>query len=305
MLDSGALETFLAVHRAGGISAAAEILLRSQPAISRRIAQLEAALGVPLFERGGGGLTLSEAGRALLPHAERVGAAVQDAAAAIADLRDTKSGHVALAAVGTLAGSGLTAVLARFAAAHPGVRLDLRTATSDQVSALVRRGEAGLGLRYLRDPAPELESHPLAADPMVVVAAPSHRLAGRRVQRLTALAGERWLAFPRPDESGEVSAETIFAEFRRRGVAAIDWSPVDSLTAQKRLAEAGFGISLMPRSAAAEELKAGTLALITIGDLDAANPIFAIVRRNAYRSAATEALLALLRDDAGRRVRVR
>ena len=70
-MDSDALDTFLTVHRKGGISNAAKFLHRSQPAISRRIALLEQELGVPLFERVAGRARLSDAGRVLIPYAER------------------------------------------------------------------------------------------------------------------------------------------------------------------------------------------------------------------------------------------
>jgi DNA-binding transcriptional LysR family regulator len=68
-VDSDALKTFLTVYREGGISSAARALHRTQPAISRRIALLEQELGVPLFERGAGGLLLSDAGRVMVPYA--------------------------------------------------------------------------------------------------------------------------------------------------------------------------------------------------------------------------------------------
>jgi DNA-binding transcriptional LysR family regulator len=78
-MDSDALLTFLTVHRRGGISSAAKTLHRSQPAISRRIALLEQELGVPLFERIAGRTMLSDAGRVMVPYAERAVAAAQDA----------------------------------------------------------------------------------------------------------------------------------------------------------------------------------------------------------------------------------
>ena len=66
-MDSDALNTFLTVHRRGGVSNAARVLHRSQPAISRRIALLEQELGVPLFERVAGRTRLSDAGRVMTP----------------------------------------------------------------------------------------------------------------------------------------------------------------------------------------------------------------------------------------------
>jgi len=296
-MDSESLRTFVAVHRAGGFSAAADALHRSQPAISRRIALLEAELRAPLFERVAGGVVLSSMGRALLPQAERVLAALRDAADVAGDLRAGQAGPVALAAVGTLAGEPLTRQLRRFAAAFSKVQLSLRTATSDQVSDLVRRGEVTLGLRYYDDPEPDLVSHPLRPEPLGVVCAPEHPRAGDGVASLRDLKGERWLAFPKPDERGEVSAGKIFAEFLVRDVARIAWTAVDSLTAQKRLVEAGFGIALLPQGAVAEELAAGSLARIRVEDLQASNPVCAVVRADGYLSPAARALLGWLQAE--------
>src|SRR5262245_26898140 len=147
-MDSDALRTFLTVHREGGVSRAARALHRTQPAISRRIALLEQELGVPLFERVAGRSVLSDAGRVMVPYAERAVAATQDAENAVRALAKPNAGAVALAVVGTLAGGRLSAILKRFSAGHPEVELSLRTATSAEVSDLVRRGEATIGLRY-------------------------------------------------------------------------------------------------------------------------------------------------------------
>lgn len=295
-MDSDALHTFVAIHRAGGFSAAAVFLNRSQPAISRRIAALEEELGVPLFERASGGVVLSQAGQVLLPHAERALAALRDSGDVLRTFRAGHGGPVSLAAVGTLAGTGLTVVLKRFAAQFPGAALSLRTAASAEVSDLVRRGDVAIGLRYFDDPSPDLVCHSLRAERLVVVCAPGHPLAATKIRSLRQLKAEHWLAFPDVPGRRDASAANIFAQFLVRGVADIRWAPVDSLTAQKRLAEAGFGIALLPESSAAEERAAGTLAVIEIGDLKAANPVTAVTRRHGYLSEASRKLLDILKS---------
>jgi DNA-binding transcriptional LysR family regulator len=298
-MDSDALATFVAVHETGGFSAAAARLRRTQPAISRRIALLEAELGAPLFERTPGWVTLSSAGKVLLPYAERALAAVKDAEAAVRGLTAEGAGPVSLAVVGTLANSRLTAVLKAFAAAHPGVEIDLRTATSTEVSDLVRRGEAAIGLRYRTDRSEDLKSIPLAAERMVVVCAPEHPLACGDVAALAELAGETWLAFADAQGPDEPASQSILAQFAVRGLGDINWRAVDSLTAQKRLAEAGFGVVLLAESAVAEELERGSLALIGVDDLQAFNPVSAVVRRDGYLNAAAVRLLVLLGEQVG------
>src|SRR5262249_52982240 len=142
MIDTEALRTFIAVHRQKGFSGAARMLHRTQPAISNRIRLLEQELGAPLFERAANGIMLSQAGRVLLPRAEAIVAALGDAEHAVLGLRKDATGPIDLAIVGTLAGTNLTGAFKRFAAHHPNVELNLRTARSMEVSELVRNGEA-------------------------------------------------------------------------------------------------------------------------------------------------------------------
>jgi DNA-binding transcriptional LysR family regulator len=291
-MDSDALRTFLVVHQTGGFSSAAETLGRSQPAISRRIALLEDELRVPLFERAASGVTLTSAGRALLPHAERVLSALGDAAGAIAGVRSGTAGPVSLAAVGTLAGPTLTPILQRFAAEHPGVELSIRTATSAEVSDLVRRGEASVGLRYLTDPSGDLECRQIGAEQMRVVCPPDHPRIGRPLASLAELRDEMWFAFPNTYAARESFADNLFAQFQASGVGVVRWTPVDSQTAQKRLIEAGFGLALLPQSAVAEELRAGALATLDVRGLSAVNPIYIAVRRGGYLSPAAADLIA-------------
>jgi DNA-binding transcriptional LysR family regulator len=293
-MDSDALLTFLAVHHAGGVSSAAERLGRSQPAISRRLAQLEGRVKAPLFDRIGGGLALSEAGRALLPFAERTVAALKDAQQAMTAFRRADAGVVQVAVVGTLADAKLTAALSRFRRAAPGAQVSLRTANSAEVGALVRRGEASVGLRYRAEPSPDVESRALTPEAMIVICAPGHRLAGRRVRSLAALRDERWLGFPGPSGRADDPDAVVAAHFATLGVDDFAFAPVDSLTAQKRLVEAGYGLALVPESAAREERSQRTLATIAVGGFRPTNPIFLIVRRDGYLSPASQRFIALL-----------
>lgn len=293
-MDTDGLRTFLAIHQTGGFSSAADQLGRSQPAISRRIALLEEELGTPLFERAPGGVVLSQAGHVLLPHAQRALAAMEDCRAAVGAMRSGKAGSLSLAVVGTLAGARLTAALRRFSKRYPAIELTLRTASSGEVSELVRRGAATLGLRYHRDRARDLDCAVTAQERLRIVCAPDHALAGKTVRSLRALADEAWLAFPQADTVRESSAYALFAQFAALGVPDVRWTPVDSLTAQKRLAEAGYGLAVLPESAVGEELEAKTLATIDVAGLTLENPVCLVTRRGGYLSPAARALIDLL-----------
>src|SRR5262245_37572735 len=273
------VEAFVAVVRHGGFTRASAALHLSQPAVSRRIGLLETELGAPLFERLPGGPRLTEAGRAFLPHAESLLASMRDGAEAVAALQG-ESGTVTLALVGTLASTALTGRLKRFREEHPHVDLRVRTALSAEVSGLVRRGDANLGLRYHGDP--ELDSEVVYDEPMLPVCALDHPLAG--VRTAPQLAGERWIGFPAPGVLQRVLV--------RAGLDDADFVPIDSLTAQKRMVEAGFGLALLPESA----LDDGALRVLDIAALRTSQPVVLVRRRGAFESGAVRALRSELRQ---------
>ncbi|MFZ5781659.1 MAG: LysR family transcriptional regulator [Pseudomonadota bacterium] len=303
-MDIDGLRTFVAIAELGGLTRAATRLHRSQPALSRRLALLEQELGAPLFDRLRGRMRLTEAGRALRPHAEAALAALEDGRDAVRDLQAGLGGSVSLALVGTLADTRIVDTLRRFRRRAPEVRLELRTASSAEVTDLVRRGEVTLGLRYFSPEGADLSVHPAGTEAMLIVAAPDHRLAGRRRCAVGALRGERWIGFPpvrgERDSSGHLLARLLV----RAGLDDADVTLIDSLTAQKRLAQAGFGLALVPESSVRDELRQGLLAALDVPALRALNPISALHRRNGYLSPAARALLALLTEKplvAGRR----
>ena len=293
-MDIDEIQTFVAIADLGGFTQAGLRLHRSQPAISRRLGLLEQELGAPLFDRIRGHARLTEAGLAFLPHAEAALAALKDGRDAVQGLRSGMRGAISLALVGTLADTHIIGALRRFARRSKDVRLELRTASSSEVTDLVRRGEATLGLRYFGTVRPELVSLDAGGEAMLVVAAAGHRLAGRRVKDPSALKTERWVGFPAVADEPDSSGHVLMRQLIRAGLDAADVTLIDSLTAQKRLAQAGFGLALVPESSVRDELRQGSLVKLDVPAMRTTIPITAIHRRNGYLSPAARALLKIL-----------
>jgi DNA-binding transcriptional LysR family regulator len=290
------IEAFVCVARLGGFTQASRTLHRSQPAISRRIHELEHALDATLFERVGRRVTLTDAGTALLPHAEAALAAVRDGERAVRDRVDRAGQTLRLAIVGTLADSHIVDALRAFRSRFPDAAVDLRTATSREVSALVRSGDAGLGLRYFPDPDDALESIPLGAEKLFVVVSAAHPVTASRLPGLQELRDETWLAFPPERGQPDSLGGRLTRQLAAAGLANPAITLVDSLTAQKRLIEAGLGIALMPTSSVREEVRLGSLRLIDVTAVDARMPVVAVRRTRGYRSVLATAFLDLLAD---------
>lgn len=297
MADLDEIETFLAIARLGNFTEASRRLARSQPAVSRRIRQLEDSLGASLFSRESRSVSLTDAGRALLPHAEAALAAVRDGRRAVREAVDAAdAGSLRLAIVGTLADSYLVDALRGFEAQRDGVRVDLTTATSREVSELVRRGDVHLGLRYFADGHAKVESLPIGSETLCLVVAASHPVRAKRLRGLAKFAQERWLGFPPERGQADSLGHLLDRTLAELGLPEPRYAAIDSLTAQKRLVEAGLGVALMPRSSVREELRIGSLRAIELPGMRLAQPVYAVRRRGGYESALTDRFLAALRE---------
>lgn len=292
------IEAFLEVARRQNLSRAAEALFVSQPTLTARLQSLEASLGEQLFVRTRRGMRLTEAGEAFLPYAEHALAALADGRERLDQLRRGVAGRLVLGAPPTVSTYTLPALLARFSAAHPGVRLAVKTGTSEEILQMVLHDQVQLGImRSLHHT--EIVSVPLYTDALVLVAGPGHRLAGpgsdRRV-RLADLAGEVLVLFGRSSSSLELTTAT----FRQAGVLPNSVLELDNLEAAKKMVECGLGVSLVPVSTVTAELAAGTLAQIEL--VDAApvpREIVAVRRKDAGPpTGATGVFLQMLTRDA-------
>jgi DNA-binding transcriptional LysR family regulator len=274
------IEAFLEVARRQNLSRAAEALFVSQPTLTARLQSLEAALGEQLFVRTRRGMRLTEAGETFLPFAEHAVRALADGRERLDELRHGMAGRLVLGAPPTVSTYALPALLARFSAAHPAVRLAIKTGTSEEILEMVLHDQVQIGIvRALANP--EIDSVPLYTDTLVLIAGPGHRLAGSRIggqARLADLAGEVLVLFGRSSSYLEFTT----AIFRQAGALPGSVLELDNIEAAKKMVERGLGVSMVPASTVAAELAAGTLTQIEL--VDAApvrREIVAVRRRDA------------------------
>jgi DNA-binding transcriptional LysR family regulator len=270
------IEAFLEVARRQNLSRAAESLFVSQPTLTARLQSLEASLGEQLFVRTRRGMRLTEAGEAFLPYAEHALRALADGRERLAELRRGVAGRLVLGAPPTVSTYTLPALLARFSAAHPNVRLAVKTGTSEEVLEMVLHDQVQLGImRSLVHQ--EIETVPLYTDALVLIAGPGHRLAGAGGRaRLADLADEVLVLFGR---SSSYLLEFTTATFRQAGVLPNSVLELDNIEAAKKMVERGLGVSLVPASTVATELAAGTLTRIELVDAAPVRREIVAVRR--------------------------
>ncbi|MEP5053074.1 MAG: LysR family transcriptional regulator [Alloalcanivorax venustensis] len=182
-MDTQALTAFLAVAESGSFSTAAERLFITQPAVSKRIAQLEQQLGTRLFDRVGRRIRLTEAGEALLPRARQVLLDLEDMGRAISNLTGTVSGTLRIGTSHHIGLHRLPPVLRRFSREYPDVKLDIHFIDSEEAWEAVLHGDLEMGVVTLPpQPDPRLHSQAVWQDPLVFMAAPEHPLA--RLERV-------------------------------------------------------------------------------------------------------------------------
>jgi len=177
--DLNDLQAFRAVVDHGSFRKAAEAVLISQPALSRRIEKLEAALGVRLFERTTRKVSLTQVGRAFAPKAERLLDDLDDALLGIADVASTRSGQVTVACVPSTAYFFMPQVVKRYHQLYPRIRMRIIDCSAHDVHNAVVSGEADIGLTFTGNLDREVEFEPLVQEHYVVACRRDHPLAGR------------------------------------------------------------------------------------------------------------------------------
>jgi DNA-binding transcriptional LysR family regulator len=271
------LESFIEVARQGNVSRAAEALFLTQPAITARLKSLENDLGVDLFIRTGRGMKLTDAGRALLPYAERTLATVDEARQLVANLKQGTTGALVIAAAPAVSTYLLPGILRTFRTTHPDVRLGVRTGHTEEVLDLVLRAEAHIGIgRPIRHS--DIELIPVFDDEMVLVVAARHPFASRGKVRMDELAAERLILFDRTSSYHELTSSL----FRQAGIVPASTLELDNVEAAKKMVQQGLGVALLPRMALAQELRARSLRPVKlVGAPVVRRPIVALRRKDA------------------------
>ena len=245
------LEVFVATARGGSTRAAADHVARSQSAASAALADLENVLGVPLFDRVGRRLMLNENGRALLPKA---GSLLDQAAEMEHLFAGEHDAPLRVAASLTIGEYLLPGLLARWKGEHPASPAHLMIGNTTEVIAAVAAFNVDVGFIEGPQTHPRLIVRPWLTDELVIVAAPTHALAGRTAS-LRDLREATW-ALREPGSGTREAVERWLLE--RVGSLRVDFE-LGSPEAIKRLVAAGVALGCLSREVVARELTHGTL----------------------------------------------
>lgn len=190
-LEIGELQAFIAVAEQSSFKAAADGLFISQPALSRRIEKLESSLKVRLFERTTRRVSLTDAGRQFLVHAEAVINQLQQAVEGMSRSSEQRKEHVTVACVASVANQLLPDVLKDFAQRHPEVFVRVIDESAPEVLECVVSGTADFGINFIGGQEADIDFRAINTERYVLIVRNDHPLADRPAVTWSALAGER------------------------------------------------------------------------------------------------------------------
>jgi DNA-binding transcriptional LysR family regulator len=290
------LRAFEAVARLGSVTAAAAELHVTQPTVSVQLRELSVAVGEPLFEPAGRKLRLTQAGEALQQTVGELMSCWARFDARLAEIHGLLRGRLRLAAV-TTAEYFVPDLVGPFAAAHPGVEIDLAVENRDRVIQRLERAEDDLAVMMLPPSSLPLERVPFLDNPLVVIAPAGHRLAGRRV-RLDQLAGERWLM----REPGSGTRRVAEEHFAAKGFAPNVAMSLGSNEAIKHAVAAGLGVAVVSElvvqapAAVATGLAPSGLAVLQVAGFPIRRRWSVVWRRDQALTAAARRFVAYLQE---------
>lgn len=288
------LRAFLAILDCGSFHKAAETLNMSQPALSRRIKQLEASVGAPLLERTTRRVAPTAVGRDLQPLLIRLLDELETSVLSMNATGPLQHGQVTIACVPTAAFYFLPQVIRQFHALHPLIRIRILDLSAREGLRSVAAGEAEFGVNMLGAADSELSFTPLLDDPFVLACHRAHPLAGRRQVNWRDLADHPLIGVSR--HSGN---RIILDNALAHSGIALDWRyEVNHLSTSLGLVETGVGISVLPRLATPREEHAAIVVRPIVGPV-VSRTIGVVERRNGRLSPAAARFRALLAQNWG------
>jgi len=290
-MDTTLLRAFIETADAGSLSRAARHLALSQPSLTVQIQRLEAHLGVPLFDRHGRGVTLTEAGKTLYPRARRILDDVRETEETIRRELADGAGTLSVGAIPTIAPYVLPAAVQRLRVRHAAMRVMLREDYSAVLARLLLEGSLDVVIAALPYAFDHLETEVLGTDALVVAVPASH--AAARAGRIT-LAQLRDAPSVTLDPAHCLGEQVAgFCSSRQVSPSVVCRSA--QLATVLELVGAGVGVSIVPAMAATRH-NTPQCAYVPLAEHSLERQIVAVWRRGAARSAQANAFVDCVRE---------
>ena len=288
-IDALGLEAFLTIAEEGGFQKAADVLYLTQTALTRRLQNLEAIVGVKLVERTTRTVALSRIGLDFLPQAQRLLSELSNAMKEIRESGNAQRGDVAIACVPTVGVQYLPRIIQEYAARYPANRIKILDHASSGVAEAVLRREAEFGINIAGPQHPELTSVALLQDRFVLICRTGHPLANRKSLSWKQLAGYP-LIF-----AGEVSGNRplLDAALATRSSALRSHYEVQRSSTAVGLVAQGVAAAIVPRLAV-QKGAYPTIKVVALTDPPVSRTLVLVSRKTSQLSPAARALYDMI-----------
>jgi len=289
------LEILEAVARCGSFSRASAELHLTQPAVSMQIKQLESTLGLPLFEHMGKEIRLTEAGRETLHSSQAVARELSNLEQTLADLQGLKGGTLTVSAAST-ASVFAARLMALFRDQHPDVQISLNVVNRETLLRHLSENTIDLALMGTPPEGLHLTAEPFMDNPLVIIAATNHPLAGTKDIPLSRLLDEPLVG--REQGSGTRSAlEKFLSDHGLPFKPAMEMNKNEAI---KQAVEAGLGVGLVSLHTVQAELASGQLCVLDVQGFPLKRQWYLVQREGKRLSPAAQAFVWLVLKEAAR-----
>lgn len=290
-MDINQLEVLVTVAREKSFSRAAEVLERTQPAVSQAIRRLENEIGEKLFDRSSKDGTLTYAGELLLEYARQMMNLRHSAHSAIKEMRNLHNGKVTISANEHTV-FYLLPVIEEFRSRHPLIKIEVQRGVASRIPKEITAREAELGVISFKPTDPSIKSIAVHTDELILIVSPNHPLASKGKVSIKNLRDESFIA------------HNAISPYRKKVIEAFEKhkTPLNiavelpSLEAIKRLVETGIGVALIPKLTAKSEIASGQLIGLSVTEMKLERKLHIVYRRNSVLSHAAEAFLKIAKE---------
>jgi DNA-binding transcriptional LysR family regulator len=285
-LNINQLETLITISKTMSFRKAGELLNLTQPAVSAQIKSLEDEFGSILIDRNQP-VTLTDSGRLFLEHAEKILRTVDDLKQRLIDLNQTPQGHIHIGTTTSIAMLILPRVLSYFQDQFPLIKTTIHSMTSSQIMNSVENGQVDIGIAYLFEKNPALQTSVLYYDTFELIVSSQHPLS-----RFPHISIEKLRNVPfimlSPETAGRRFVDQIFKTMDITPHIVMELSSSEEV---KRMVELNLGVAIISKQSVANELQQRTLKMIKVNELDITHPVGVVYKSGRYLNSAMQQFL--------------
>ena len=285
-IETANLQAFVKIAETGSFSVAADQLFVTQPAISKRIKQLEQQLKSKLIDRYGKQIRLTQTGQALLPRARQILNDLENTRQQIADMEGSPMGTLSMATSHHIGLHRLPPILRAYSAQYPEVELDLNFMDSEKACEMIEHNELEIAVVTLPFSSSEkLEFNCIWDDQLMIGCAPDHPLAALKEPQLTDLINHPCI-LPSHGTFTREAIETALVEIRDKLSIKMETNYLETI---KMMVSVGLGWSILPLS-----MLDASLHRLNIRSFQSSRQLGIVLNRNRSRSNAAQAMLDII-----------